>query len=315
MVVRRLFDGIDRSARRHSDVNERFDETNVSDLHRVRMKLSRKINMWQKSLEGEYEHLSLAIRLHRMNSRKPNRVDNCTYRAPSSLRESLEHCFTSFHLGNIGRQRNGIPIKRFPQPISDWSPNRKSKSNASLFFSPFDSHSSFRRLIPISIPLTNDDDDDEQTSSTDQNKTESSQTSDCTALAQLLPPLPPPLSAPTVSFFHYKTTPISYFNSNIESAMIRRLEEDDEPIPFIDDNLSIANSRKSSACWSDRTSLSSRLGFSRKFNFRRSRSQLRTDTIQEQDGRKRKRRHRHQQHRTNHLSILPQEQLRINEFV
>ena len=94
--------------------------------------------------------------------------------------------------------------------------------------------------------------------------------------------------------------------------MIQRLEEDDEPIPFIDDNLSIAHSRKSSACWSDRTSLSSRLGFPRKFNFRRSRSHLRTEPIHEHEQRKHKRRNHH---RTNNLSILPQEQLRINEFL
>lgn len=154
-----------------------------------------------------------------------------------------------------------------------------------------------------------EEDEDEQTSSTYPNKTDSSQTSNSTAHAQLLPA---PSSSST-SYARYAAVPTSYFNSTIESAMVRHLEEDDEPIPFIDDNLSVAYSRKSSACWSDRTSLSSRLGFPRRFNFKRSRSQLRTESVvQEQDGRKQKRR---SHHRTKNLSILPQEQLRINEFV
>ena len=66
----------------------------------------------------------------------------------------------------------------------------------------------------------------------------------------------------------------SYFNSAFETA-IRQHLHDDEPIPFIDENLSVTHSRKSSACWSDRTSLSSRFGFARKFHFMRPNSQLR----------------------------------------
>ena len=74
----------------------------------------------------------------------------------------------------------------------------------------------------------------------------------------------PPLSN------NYLTSPrTSYFNSAFEKAMKQHLH-DDEPIPFIDESLSISHSRKSSACWSDRTSLSSRFGLAWKLNFIRS---------------------------------------------
>ena len=78
--------------------------------------------------------------------------------------------------------------------------------------------------------------------------------------------------------FHYQQSAIrpSYFNSTIESAMRQHFENDDEPIPFIDENLSNTHSRKSSACWSDRTSLSSRLSSLWRLNRDKRRSQHRS---------------------------------------
>lgn len=116
-----------------------------------------------------------------------------------------------------------------------------------------------------------------------------SDSSNSTLLAQL------PSSIPYRS---YPTTRPSYFNSGIEAAMKQRLDIDDEPIPFIDDNLSTAPSRKSSAtCWSDKTSLSSRLSLIWKLN------QKRSKTINGKD----KRRSNHQ-HRNMKYSIPPIQQ-------
>ncbi|CAF1032572.1 unnamed protein product, partial [Didymodactylos carnosus] len=49
----------------------------------------------------------------------------------------------------------------------------------------------------------------------------------------------------------------SYFHTAIENVIRQR---DDDPIPFIDETISTGASRKSSTCWSERTSLSSRFG-------------------------------------------------------
>jgi hypothetical protein len=121
----------------------------------------------------------------------------------------------------------------------------------------------------ISSPLKLANEEDEPNSLTCYNETESSQTSNSTVTANLLPP--------ATSYYCYPTTHTSYFNSSIETAIKQRLDnEDNEPIPFIDDNTSIAHSRKSSACWSDRTSLSSRFSLAWKLNAMRSRSQTRS---------------------------------------
>ena len=88
------------------------------------------------------------------------------------------------------------------------------------------------------------------------------------------------LANPSSSASYFRSPPgrISYFNSAFESALKQHLH-DDEPIPFIDENLSVTHSRKSSACWSDRTSLSSRFGLSWKLHFMRSSAQLRPTTV------------------------------------
>jgi hypothetical protein len=80
-----------------------------------------------------------------------------------------------------------------------------------------------------------------------------------------------------LSYYLHSSPRISYFNSAIETAIKQHLH-DDEPIPFIDDNLSVTHSRKSSACWSDRTSLSSRLGLAWRLNLIRSSTQIRSPT-------------------------------------
>ena len=90
----------------------------------------------------------------------------------------------------------------------------------------------------------------------------------------------------------------SYFRSTIESAMKERLEDDGEPIPFIDENLSSAHSRKSSACWSDRTSLSSRLSLIWKLN------RMRTNSQNRSNGSKRNEKRR-AHHRTMRYTIPP----------
>jgi hypothetical protein len=114
------------------------------------------------------------------------------------------------------------------------------------------------RLL-ISSPIKLAIEEDETNSSSDYNETESSHTSNLTVIANLPPP----------SYFLYSSPRKSYFNSAIETAIKQHLH-DDEPIPFIDDNLSTTHSRKSSACWSDRTSLSSRFGLAWKLNLIRS---------------------------------------------
>ncbi len=106
--------------------------------------------------------------------------------------------------------------------------------------------------------------EDETNSSSYYNETELSQTSNSTVIAHSPPP--PPSSS---SYFLCSSPRPSYFNSAIETAIKHHLH-DDEPIPFIDDNVSTTHSRKSSACWSDRTSLNSRFGLAWKFNLIRS---------------------------------------------
>jgi hypothetical protein len=125
-----------------------------------------------------------------------------------------------------------------------------------LFFLP-------RLLItsPIQLAL----EEDETNSSSYFNETQSSQTSNSTIIANLPPPS---------TYYPYPSPHTSYFNSAIETAIKQHLH-DDEPIPFIDDNLSLTHSRKSSACWSDRTSLSSRFGLAWKLNLIRSNTQIR----------------------------------------
>ncbi|CAF2370946.1 unnamed protein product [Rotaria sp. Silwood2] len=122
-----------------------------------------------------------------------------------------------------------------------------------------------RLLISSPIKLTIDE---EQTNSSSYyNETDSSETSNLTVIANLPPP----------SYFLYSSPRTSYFSSAIETAIKQHLH-DDEPIPYIDDNLSVTHSRKSSACWSDRTSLSSRFGLAWKLNLMRSGSQIRPPT-------------------------------------
>ena len=101
------------------------------------------------------------------------------------------------------------------------------------------------------------------------NDTESFQTSNSTTMANLPPPS---------TYFLYSSPRSSYFNSAIETA-IKQHSHDDEPIPFIDENISVTHSRKSSACWSDRTSLSSRFGIAWKLNLLRSTPQIRPSAI------------------------------------
>ncbi|UJR30695.1 hypothetical protein I4U23_018216 [Adineta vaga] len=144
------------------------------------------------------------------------------------------------------------------------------------------------RLI-ISSPLQLATEEDEQISSTCYNETEPSHASNFTATVNLLPPLTTTTSS---HYHHYINNRPSYFHSTIESAIKQHLDNDDnEPIPFIDDNLSTARSRKSSACWSDRTSLSSRFSLAWKFHSRRSISQNRS-TISTNNEKRRKYSHR-----------------------
>ncbi|UJR15898.1 hypothetical protein I4U23_002821 [Adineta vaga] len=116
------------------------------------------------------------------------------------------------------------------------------------------SRSDKKRLF-ISSPIRLAKEEYETNSSSSVNETELSQTSNTTLTANL----------PQTSHYLYSSSRISYFNSAIETAIKHHIN-DDEPIPFIDDNLSVTHSRKSSACWSDRTSLSSRFGLAWKWN-------------------------------------------------
>jgi hypothetical protein len=122
------------------------------------------------------------------------------------------------------------------------------------------------------------------------NETDSSQTSNITTIANL---------PSTIPYYHLPTGHTSYFNSEIETAIKQHLDDDDEPIPFIDDNLSNAHSRKSSACWSDKTSLSSRFSLAWKLNRMRTSSQNRSPLSKEK---------RRYQHRTNRFTISPSSQ-------
>ena len=120
------------------------------------------------------------------------------------------------------------------------------------------------------------DNEDEENLSPRYDDTESPQTSKLALLANLSPP--------TTSYHRYSTICTSYFDSTIETAIKQRLNE--EPIPFIDDNLSTTHSRRSSACWSDKTSLGSRFSLSLKMNRIRSRSQNRS-TLSSEKGKRR----------------------------
>jgi len=144
--------------------------------------------------------------------------------------------------------------------------------------------------ISSPIPLTPED--DEQNYSNCYNETESSQRSNSILIAKL---------PPTTSYHHCPTTRPSYFSNAIETAIEQNLNDDDEPIPFIDDNISTERSRKSSACWSDRTSLSSRFSLIWKLNRMRSGSNNRSTLSKEKEKRRR-------HHRTMRYSIPPLQQ-------
>lgn len=134
------------------------------------------------------------------------------------------------------------------------------------------------------------------------NETESSQTSNSPVTTNLLPS--------ATSYYCCPTVQTSYFNSTIETAIKQRLDnEDNEPIPFIDDNISIARSRKSSACWSDRTSLSSRFSLAWKLNVMRLGSQNRTTLSNENEKQRRRRYH----HRTAKYTIPSSQQNQSND--
>jgi len=146
----------------------------------------------------------------------------------------------------------------------------------------------------ISCPIQIIPEDNEQNCSSCYNETESSQTSNSILITKL---------PPTPSYHHCPTTRPSYFNNAIETAIEKHLNDDDEPIPFIDDNISTERSRKSSACWSDRTSLSSRFSLIWKLNRMRSGSNNRSMLSKGKE--KRRRRHHH---RTMEYSIPPSQQ-------
>ena len=114
---------------------------------------------------------------------------------------------------------------------------------------------------PTPTDIVREIEEEEQNTASYCHQSESSETSHATLLAT---------SPPISSIQHYLNTRPSYFNSTIESAMKQRVDDDNEPIPFIDENISNTHSRKSSACWSDRTSLSSRFSLIWKLNRMRS---------------------------------------------
>jgi hypothetical protein len=140
------------------------------------------------------------------------------------------------------------------------------------------------------------EEEEEQNNSSYCHPTECSETSDSTLLANL-PSITP--------YQHYLTARPSYFNSTIESAMKQHLDDDSEPIPFIDENVSTTHSRKSSACWSDRTSLSSRFSLIWKLNRMRSNSQNRSTLSNSKD----KRRTHHRTFRYTTPSSQPNDRL------
>ena len=199
-------------------------------------------------------------------------------------------------------QPNPLPTK--PRGKRD----RYSRVHRSIF--KYLMNSTCSRLIPpTSVQLINEDDD--CTSSTYPPDTGSSQTSNSTVLASLLP------AATTLpidtTYFRRSAPHTSYFTSAIETAIKQRLEDDNEPIPFIDESVSVAHSRKSSAGWSDRTSLSSRFGFARRLHQMRSGSQIPRSARPGHEEKKQKRRsHRY---RTMQFTIRPQEHLQINEHL
>lgn len=125
--------------------------------------------------------------------------------------------------------------------------------------------SSDKIAAPVQLALGEDDEDEEPSSSLC-NDTENSQTSTSVMITQLPSSSLAANPSSSTSYFHGRT---SYFNSAFEKV-IRQHFHDEEPIPFIDETLSVSHSRKSSACWSDRTSLSSRFGFAWKLNLIRS---------------------------------------------
>ena len=149
-------------------------------------------------------------------------------------------------------------------------------SKRNIFFSLSSSIVVFstEKVVPtVQLACGEDDDDDEEeddeerpSSSSLCNASEDSQTS--TSLMLIQHPSSSYAVNPnsTSSYFHPRT---SYFNSAFEKV-IRQHLHDEEPIPFIDESISVSHSRKSSACWSDRTSLSSRFGFAWKLNLIRS---------------------------------------------
>lgn len=147
----------------------------------------------------------------------------------------------------------------------------------------------FSSRLLITSPIRLATEEDESNSSSYCNETETFQTSNSTITTH--PPLP-------LSPFYPPRT--SYFHSAIETA-IKQHFHDDEPIPFIDDNISMTHSRKSSACWSDRTSLSSRLSLIWKLNRMRTNSQNRSNGSKRND----KRRAHHHHHRTTRYTIPP----------
>lgn len=126
------------------------------------------------------------------------------------------------------------------------------------------------------------DDENEQNSTSCDNGTDSSQTSKSTITANLLPV--------TTAFSYHPVARQSYFTTPIETALKQYHDIDDDPIPFIDDNLSTVHSRKSSTCWSDRTSLSSRFSLIWKLNMIRSGSQNRSKLSNGRDKRRDNRR-------------------------
>jgi hypothetical protein len=146
---------------------------------------------------------------------------------------------------------------------------------------------SFSDSISSPIQLATEEDDDRNRSSTCGHQTVSSHTSTSLMLSHL-PSMTLPLPVCSSPYYRCASPQLSYFNTAFETTMKQHLN-DDEPIPFIDDTLSISPSRKSSTCWSDRTSWSSRFGLAWKLNLIRSNTQLRpiTDRIDVSGGMRR----------------------------
>lgn len=173
------------------------------------------------------------------------------------------------------------------------------KDNGTLNYYSFPHFLLFFFRLLISSPVRLAVDEDPTNSSSFYNESESSDGSHSTVSANL----------PPTSYFLYSSPRASYFNSAIETAIKQHLH-DDEPIPYIDDNLSITHSRKSSACWSDRTSLSSRFGFAWKFNLMRSGTQGRMTTSPNESRRNIK---RFNTNRPTRYAISPSQQLQFQD--